>query len=61
MAIRISYLLNDDEQYDLTDAITQAITKLQKLNKIMIFTTQCDNFRPWDVLCLKTLFQLFYL
>lgn len=29
MVIRTSYLLSDDEQYDLTDAITQAITKIE--------------------------------
>lgn len=29
MVIRTSYLLTDDEQYDLTDAITQAITKIE--------------------------------
>ena len=29
MVIRTSYLLTDDEQYDLTDAITQAITKIK--------------------------------
>lgn len=29
MVIRTSYLLNDEEQYDLTDAITQAITKIK--------------------------------
>lgn len=29
MVIRTSYLLNDEEQYDLTDAITQAITKIE--------------------------------
>lgn len=29
MVIRTSYLLSDDAQYDLTDAITQAITKIE--------------------------------
>ncbi len=29
MVIRTSYLLTDDEQYDLTDAITQAFTKIE--------------------------------
>ena len=29
MVIRTSYLLTDEEQYNLTDAITRAVTKIE--------------------------------